>query len=232
MAIVKLGATVVGIRGTVGGITYSANGAGPYCKLWARGANPRSEKQGAVRGRLGQMPELWRSISQSQKDDWNDYAAEPEQELTNSLGEGYYTTGYAWFCSCNTTLLSMGQSAIEDAPTIAAPAAPSITYVFYGLSVGVFYFSVQVLSHTYDPFNSMMEARAIPAAGRSVNYGGWRRLGYRWDLAGDDWSRPWTTEHEAIWGAATDGWRIFLRCRDCTDEGRCGPWGEYRKDFT
>lgn len=232
MAIVKLGATVVGIRGTVGGITYSANGAGPYCKLWGRGANPRTTKQGVVRSRVGVMPELWRGLSQGQKDDWNDYAAEPEQELVNALGEGYYTTGYAWFVHCNSALLNMGQATIEEAPVIAVPAAPEIHFVFYGLNVGVFYMSTQILQHTYDPFNCMLQARAIPASGRSVNYGGWRQLGVRWARVGDDWSASWTAEHEAIWGTATDGWRIFLRARDCTDEGRCGPWGAYRKDFT
>ena len=45
MAIIKVGAPLAGIRGTLGGITYSENGSGTYAKQWSRPSNPGTPHQ-------------------------------------------------------------------------------------------------------------------------------------------------------------------------------------------
>jgi len=232
MAIIKLGALVVGVRGSAGGLTFSANRSGPYVKTTSKGANPRSAKQSVVRQRLGRMPELWRNITSAQRTDWNDYALAAPQELTNSLGETYFTTGYAWFVHCNTTRLNLAQVPLAPAPTIAAPAAPNINLVTYRILATVFTFACYTDVHTYRPFSSFIQARAIAGCARTANYTDFRQLHkvYEYDAAG--WNPDLAAYHLAIWGLPADGWTIWVRQRDCTSEGRLGPWASETKEFT
>lgn len=126
MAIIKIGAPLSGIRGTLGGITYSENGSGPYAKQWSAPVNPRTDGQAAERGFLSRMPALWAALTDAQRADWRTFAADPAQEKTNSLGEAYYASGYNWFCQCNVSLLRVGRATITTFPTQAQPAAPTI----------------------------------------------------------------------------------------------------------
>ncbi len=98
MAIVKFGVTVVGIRGTVGGLVFSAGKSGPYVKTWSKSANPRTPKQSEQRAELGSIGEEWRALTQVNRDGWDTFAATGTcTELTNSLGELYRISGFLWF---------------------------------------------------------------------------------------------------------------------------------------
>ncbi len=126
MAIVKVGAPLAGIRGTLGGIVYSKNKAGPYAKQWSRPSNPRTPKQTVERGYLARMPALWTALTALQRAVWDWFAALAAQKLFNSLGEEYYISGYGWFCKCNIRLLRVGRATRAGVPTQARPAAPTI----------------------------------------------------------------------------------------------------------
>lgn len=126
MAIIKVGAPLDGIRGTIGSITYSANKSGPYAKLWAPTTTPNTPNQTIEQGFMGQMPELWRALTGAQQAAWDVFAALAAQELTNSLGEAYYISGYGWFCKCNLRLLRVARTPIVPVPTQARPAPPTI----------------------------------------------------------------------------------------------------------
>jgi len=126
MAIASFAAPVAGLRGKIGGLIWSANGSGPYVKIWGRGANPRTQPQSIERSYLGRMPTLWRDLSSGQKTDWETFATNGAQALTNSLGETYYASGWNWFCKCNIRLLRVGRATRNDKPTQARPAAPTI----------------------------------------------------------------------------------------------------------
>ena len=126
MAIIKLGALVSGIRGTIGGTTYSANGAGPYVRLWQLPTQPRTPDQVEARRMLGNIASRWRDLTQDQRDDWDTYAASANQELTNSLGETYYASGFAWHCRINTHLELMAEDYDGDAPPDTPQPTPTI----------------------------------------------------------------------------------------------------------
>lgn len=126
MAITKIGPPLSGIRGTLGGVVYSANGSGTYCKPWAPPSNPKTELQTIERSYLASMPALWKALTALQRTDWDDFAALPAQELTNSLGDAYYASGYNWFVKCNIRLLRVGRATRAPAPVIARPTAPTI----------------------------------------------------------------------------------------------------------
>lgn len=126
MAIIKIGPPLSGIRGTIGGITFSANASGPYAKLWSQSQKQNTPKQAVQRSFQSEMPLNWNSITPVQRAAWRTFAADPAQELTNSLGEAYYASGFNWFTRCNVRLLRMGLAWRAPAPILARPAAPTI----------------------------------------------------------------------------------------------------------
>ncbi len=128
MAIITFGAMVVGARGTVGGLTYSANKAGPFVKSWSRGGNPRTVLQTDNRNVLAARSVAWAGLTQAQRDDWDDYADDPAQELVNSLGQDYFASGFNWYITINSALLQADETVRVDAPTITRPIAPEIDF--------------------------------------------------------------------------------------------------------
>ncbi|HUX02194.1 MAG TPA: hypothetical protein VMY35_14610 [Phycisphaerae bacterium] len=116
MAIVKLGGTVVGIRGTVGGVTYSANKSGPYAKAWGRGSNPRSPRQQVLRGELARLGRAWQALDQEQRDLWDAFAALSPEPTYNSLGEEIELSGWGYYCRINVRRLETEFSLMEEPP--------------------------------------------------------------------------------------------------------------------
>jgi len=129
MAITKLASPIAGLRGTIGGLVYSANGAGTYVKPWARPSNPQTTTQMIQRGNLGSMGASWRALTAAQRATWDLFAAQPAQALTNSLGDVYYISGYGWYVKCNTRLLRVGRSILTSAPLSPRPPAHSLTTI-------------------------------------------------------------------------------------------------------
>jgi len=127
MAITIIGPPLAGIRGTIGGVTYSANGSGTYARAWSTGSNPRTSKQSVIRGELAAKSAAWLALTPVQKAAWSTFAALPAQDLTNSLGETYSASGFNWFCKCNVRLDRLGRANITAVPTQARPAAPTVT---------------------------------------------------------------------------------------------------------
>ncbi len=127
MAIVKFAAPISGLRGTVGGLIYSANGSGPYVKAYAKPPNPRTPLQTRQRANLGSLPAGWQALTPTQKTDWNTFAALPAQDLINALGETYSISGWLWYVKTNLRLDRTGQTRNVTEPTQARPAAPTIS---------------------------------------------------------------------------------------------------------
>lgn len=126
MAILAFGAPVTGIRGSIGGITYSANKSGPYAKLWAKGANVRTPPQSVDRLLLASLAARWRTLDPGDRADWDTFAADPDQELTNSLGEGYYISGFLWWNKISRELIRAARDPIESGWNVTKPTAPAI----------------------------------------------------------------------------------------------------------
>ncbi len=126
MAILKFGTLIVGARGTLGGATLSANKAGPYAKTWSKGSNPDTQLQAAHRSSMVRWAVAWRTLTDTQRTAWNTYAALPAQDLTNSLGETYSISGFAWYVRINMNLEQAGVASRANPPTLPTPAAPVI----------------------------------------------------------------------------------------------------------
>lgn len=126
MAKTKLAAPLSGLRGTIGGLTYSENSSGTFVKPWAPPSNPKTTPQTTQQSHLARMPGLWAALTPTQRADWNTFAALPAQQLFDSLGQSYYASGWNWFVKCNIRLIRCTRATISNVPTIPRPAAPTI----------------------------------------------------------------------------------------------------------
>jgi len=149
MAIIKFGALIAGLRGTISGVTYTANKAGPFARIWSRGSNPRSTLQSDARIALSSLAAQWRSIDPSDQADWNTWAADPDQELTNALGETYYISGFAWWVKMSNWLTTVSRSPITTAPTDSKPVAPTIASLV--VSAGAVASEITYAAGTFTP---------------------------------------------------------------------------------
>lgn len=130
MAIVKLSSLIIGIRGSVGGVTFSDGAGGPYAKAWGRGSNGRARKQQRARSFFGSMGAQWQALSGAQRSDWDDLAVADPEPTFNSLGEPVTLSGFGYFARCNTRRLALGMEILQDAPTgteATQPVEPAVT---------------------------------------------------------------------------------------------------------
>ena len=134
MAKILLGPTVIGIRGTVAGITFSSNGGGPYARGWHTPPNPRSGPQRTTRSTLARWAVTWRSLSAANQATWTAYAALPAQQLTDSLGQPYYANGLNWYITTQINLAIIGAAASTVAPVAARPAVPIVQTLLWSVA--------------------------------------------------------------------------------------------------
>jgi hypothetical protein len=124
LAITKLGGVVTGIRGTVGGVVYSANKSGTFVKQWNRGANPRTVFQTTIRSDLSGMGRIWQGLTDAQRADWDTFAATDPEPTTNSLGDAVVLSGWGYFCRLNIRRAQYSLVALEDPPGAPEDAQP------------------------------------------------------------------------------------------------------------
>lgn len=124
MAIVKLGSIVVGVRGSIGGVTYSAGLGGPYAKAFGRSSNPKAARQQVVRANVGNLGAVWQGMSSTLRGDWDTFAATDPEPTFNSLGEPVVLSGWGYFVRCNVRRQQNAQSIITAVPTGGDATAP------------------------------------------------------------------------------------------------------------
>ncbi len=217
MAIIKVQAPVAGIRGTIGGITYSANKSGPYAKAWSKGANPRTDLQTAQRSALAAIPTLWNALSTVQQDAWDTFAALAAQDRINSLGEIFSASGYNWFTICNTRLLNIGRATIAATPIIARPASPTITSLqlpfLEGQIAKIIYPSAE-WSATED---QVIEIGVVNSTGRTVEPTNFLQL--LLDQDPPDTDQVFRVPYLDRWNLVGAGYKGFVRAYRQTEEG-------------
>lgn len=127
MAKVLLGATIIGIRGSVGGNTFSANKSGPYVTAKTPRPANRSVRATEVQSFLTGLSRLWSTLNSTQKGLWNTFAAAAAQDQTDSLGQTYSLSGFQWFLKVNMWRFRLGIGTTITVPALPAPVAPTTT---------------------------------------------------------------------------------------------------------
>lgn len=125
MALIKLGALVSEVRGSIGGVVFARNRGGAYIRNRSIPLNPQSVRQSAVRQVFGQLSNIWStSLTAAQRTAWEVYAS--NVPLPNSLGENRNVSGINMYSRGNALILDTAGTREDDGPTIFTQG-PSFT---------------------------------------------------------------------------------------------------------
>jgi len=125
MALIKLGALVANISGSIGGTTFARNRGGAYIRNRTVPLNPQSPRQVAIRQIFGSLSNLWSTtVTSVQRTAWELYAE--NVPLTNSLGEDRNVSGINMYQRGNSLLLDTNGVREDDGPTVFTKG-PSIS---------------------------------------------------------------------------------------------------------
>jgi hypothetical protein len=149
MAKVKMGVVVTGLRGTVGGLTFSANRAGNHAHVWTRSGNARSSLQSGRRQILSVNAQGWRDLDAGSKVDWDDFAKALAQRQTDPFGQYYYLSGFQWFVRCNNWIATVGRAPIDVPPVSVIPTAPGV--LLFQISAADSYCGFNYLVNQFGP---------------------------------------------------------------------------------
>lgn len=111
------------MRGSVGGITYTAN---QWYAIIARArvspVNPSTPNQSAIRSALSAASSVWKNLADATREAWNDYAATCQYQ---GPLEPYYITGRLMFTACLSLVQYLDARGLYDfTPTPTAPTVP------------------------------------------------------------------------------------------------------------
>lgn len=138
MALVKFGAGVSEMRGKEGGVIYSRNAFGSYIKTKVSPVNPNSLKQQAVRSLMGNLAQLWATLTAGEQAAWETLGAQVTR--INRFGDSLTYTGFSLFMRLNRNLSNLGVSAITVAPSLVTMpdlAIASLTVALTGTSMSL-----------------------------------------------------------------------------------------------
>lgn len=116
MALVKFGAGITDMRGSIAGTVFSRNRYGNYARGRTVPVNPNSDRQQAVKNIMADLVNAWSQIlTPADRALWGTYAA--ATNFVNKLGETITLTGYNHFVRSNIARQSSGLSVITSGPT-------------------------------------------------------------------------------------------------------------------
>ena len=143
MALVKFGAGIVDMRGSIAGNTFARNRAGAYVRARTKPINPNTSRQQAVRNILQQLVNDWsQTLTSANRTAWNQYAA--AVPMTNKLGEEQLLTGFNMFIRSNVALLQASLPQVDAGPTTLLLPAGDGTFAVTASE------ATQLLSVTFD----------------------------------------------------------------------------------
>ena len=218
MAIIKLGVVVTGIRGTIGGMTFTNTLGGPTAKMWSKPGGAVSQKQSMARALMSGWPGIWRNLSDSDKNAWQTWANLPAQVKVNSLGENYYVSGFNWMVTVNTWRGMMGLAVSNTPPVGAWPSIPTVTSVDFSLSGGSTVLDLAWANGEFSPGEAVtLYAVQFIGAGRLSQTSGYLHVGTVTDpgAVGESFG----SALEALFGIPTVGDQVFIRVFKNSTEG-------------
>jgi len=117
MALVKYGAGIIQMAGSVAGSTYARNRYGNYVRARTVPTNPNTSYQQKVRTSMSMLTSRWsQTLTAIQRTAWNLYAS--NVVMKNRLGEACYLSGFNHFIRSNMILAQSDFSLVDDGPVI------------------------------------------------------------------------------------------------------------------
>jgi len=119
MALVKFGAGVVQMSGSIGGTTFARNSSGNYARARTTPVNPQSTRQEKIRAVIAYLTDRWlETVTALQRAAWGDYAL--AVAMKNRLGESIHLSGFNHYIRSNAALLYGDYAVVDAAPVILA----------------------------------------------------------------------------------------------------------------
>ena len=119
----KFGAIVVAGSGKIGGHVASKNKAGAYLRTKVTPSNPRTTYQTNVRERLTGLSQGWRSLTDAQRNSWNNAVANFKR--SNVFGDIKIPSGFNLYQRINNNILTIGGTILTVPPTPSSVATYS-----------------------------------------------------------------------------------------------------------
>lgn len=219
MALVKFGAGIVQMLGSIAGTVFARNAAGNYARAKTTPVNPNTEHQQAARSAITVLTEYWReTCSAAQREAWETYAA--AVDMTNRLGESINLSGFQQFIRSNSILAQQGQTIVAAGPTELAIPAQDPTFEI-AASAGT-----QVITVTYDDTLTWCDEDGgfmWLSQGRPQNvtrnfFAGPYRMGV--GVEGDSVTPPTSPEAFAAIFTLIEGQKVWLKARIQREDGR------------
>jgi hypothetical protein len=151
------------MSGSAGSTTASRNRFGNYLRNRVQPVNPNSQTQQAVRALFGGFSQAWRSLTESQREGWNQMALNLGRD--DSLGQQYFQTGAQLFVGTNINRDTVGVAVADDAPALESPPVLTSVVVTPDAGVGGFNLAYTADSGTATNF-FIIRASAPRSAGR------------------------------------------------------------------
>lgn len=114
MALVKAGALVQAIAGSIGDSTYHVAGGGGYVKRRGRGPSRRSQLSGNKGGQFQRAAQGWSMLTEVERTAWRTAAA--RLTVSNKVGQQVRISGRSLFMSINVPLVQLDQPVQTRAP--------------------------------------------------------------------------------------------------------------------
>jgi hypothetical protein len=229
MAIIRYTAPIDELRGTTGTTTYTSGLSGPFAKRWRSPAKRHTLPQASSRALLAAFAANWRHLTGDQQSAWNDYAADPAQEKTNSLGLPYYLNGLMWYVAINAQLSACALSPRADPPDTAAPSTPTITSAtVYWPHPPPHLSRIDFPEDEFQDLYLIAFIHSAPGPGRSTATNNWLLLIHT-QVAYPDHEFI-DAELDQVLGDFAPGQRLFFRCARQDSQGQRSPAADLYTD--
>jgi len=116
MALIKYGAGIVQMSGSIAGSTFARNRSGNYARARTKPTNPNTAAQIKVRAALAAIVERWsETLSAAQRAAWDLYAS--NVSMLNKLGESIKLTGFNHYIRSNAFRAAYAKTPVDAGPT-------------------------------------------------------------------------------------------------------------------
>jgi len=219
MALVKFGAGIVQVSGSIAGDVHARNKSGNYVRPRTKPVNPRTARQESIRADLSYLAEYWHGVlTAANRASWEVYAAAVAME--NRLGESIYLTGYNHFMRSNCALITAGLPLDDAAPnTLSLPEKdPDLVCSDEGVAAQTFTFTCDNTGWgaLVDEKQGILLYQGLPQlVSRNTFHGPWRYMDYIDGVEG----AAGTGTYSAVYPFGV-GQRQWFQARLVTNNGR------------
>lgn len=224
MALVKYGAGVIQVSGSIAGDVHAHNRFGNYIRPRTKPVNPHSVRQEVVRANLSYLAEYWHeSLTAGERAGWETYAA--AIVMKNRLGESIKLTGYNHFIRSSMARMQFHPGVADHFPNILSlpEKDPDLVVGDEAVAAQTFTFTnnVALFAANGDPFVNLFIYQGMPQlATRNFFAGPWRYIG-GFDVAA---GQAGTVTLDAGFAFAADQ-RVWFLARSYTNMQRLSePW--------